>query len=276
MKLPKSAAGRQDGNYEVPVLTEPKGGSVPKWTGGRKVSAAAEDDEANRVQRDYEDALAALLAAWPALVAPLVADLAAQAAAATTAGLVTLAASAATVAQIEAALSEAMLNLADKAAAQVVASAQAQGVTVEQPPPDDSRIVEVAAVTAALIGSAYTSAAVRRAMLAPAGTVATAVRTALDDMSQAQRGTVADNLGAALSAAQGQGRLAVLATAPAVAYVGVEDAEPSSNRCAACAAADGRRYESLADALRDRPTLMQLASCEGGPRCRGYLRPVWQ
>jgi hypothetical protein len=260
----------------APAVPEPKVTAKRKRQADGQLAlpiAAAADDEADRVQHDFEAALAALLAAWPALAAPLVADLAAQAAASTTADLATLAASTATVAEIEAALSGAMLSLADKAAAQVVASAAAQGVTVEQPSPDDSRIVEVAAVTAALIGSAYTSAAVRRAMLAPAGTVATAVRAALDDMSQAQRGTVADSLGAALSTAQGHGRLGVLAAAPAVAYVADEVNDRS--RCAVCAAADQKRYESLADALRDYPNGIQNAACEGGARCRGHLVPVW-
>lgn len=240
------------------------------------IVAAAGDDEAERHQRDYEAALAALLAAWPALAAPLIAGLAAQAAAAGVGGLASLAASADMVDALTVDLTAVMGNVAAAAAAQLAASARAQGVDIDPPPVDDGHLAEVAAVTAALLATRYATAAAERALTAPADGVAEAVQVALQGLTDAQGGMVADRLGAALSTAQGHGRMAVLASAPAVAYVGVEDAEPSGNRCEPCQAADGKRYETLAAALEDRPNAMQLAACAGGSRCRGYLRPVWR
>lgn len=285
----------REGGDELPPVNAPKAQPAPtaqpepkpvaasrrrKHADGQlalPIAAAAEDD-ARKVQDDYEAALAAALAAWPALAAPMVADLATQAeqhvAAGNVAALAGLGVGAAAVDGIAAALADRMLSLAGSAARQVVAEAAAQGVTVQPVEPDEDRIGQVAAVAAALIAGAYAAAATRRALQAPAD-VAAAVREVLDGMSTADRGTVAAEIGAALSQAQGQGRIAAMASTPAVAYEGVEDAEPAANRCAACAAAAGRRYESLAAALQDRPNGMQLGACEGGMRCRGYLRPLW-
>jgi hypothetical protein len=254
----------------------PAKGAV-SYNDGGKVSAAAvgdsTDDEAERVQAQYEAALAALLATWPTLAGPLVDDLTAQVDGADVGALAGLAASAVVVDGITAALLDAMVALAVAAGGLVAATAAANGVTVEQPPPDEGRLAEIAAVTAAVVASAYASAAARRAMLAPAGAAASVVRAALTEMSAATRGLVADNLGAALSIAQGQGRLAVLASAPAIEFVGVETND--SNRCGPCTAAHMRRYPTLADALRERPAGGQLAACEGGPRCRGFLTAIW-
>ncbi len=237
------------------------------------IAAATTEDDDDRVGQQHDAALAALLAAWPLLAAPLVEDLAAQAAAG---GLAALAASAATVTAIETALTEPLVELANQAAADLGAQAVAAGAATETPEPDESQMAGLAAVTASLIAGAYAAAATRRALLAPAGGVADAVRATLTEMSAATRGVVADHLGTALSMAQGHGRLAVMAAAPAQEYVGVEDGEPASNRCPACTAANGKRYATLAAALEDRPNSIQLATCAGGARCRGYLAPVWQ
>lgn len=236
--------------------------------------AAAADDEADRVQRDYDAALAALLAAWPVLAAPLVADLASQAAASTTAGLASLAASTDVVVGVEQALTDAMFRLATQAGKQVVASASAQGVDIPPVAVDGGHLAEIAAVTATLLASRYATTAAERALIAPVGGVADAVRAALVDLSTATRGMVADRLGAALSTAQGQGRLAVLSATPAVAYVA--DEVNDKGRCTVCASADGRRYESLTEALRDYPNGVQNVACEGGTRCRGHLVPIWR
>ncbi len=282
-----NSLGDQGTKQDAPAAVKPAGtsdGAKVAAKRGRQavgqlalpIAAAASDDEAQRVQHDYEAALAALLAAWPALAAPLIADLTAQAAASGIADLASLAASAATVDQISIALTDAMAALATQASNQVAGSAAAQGADVQPVEADRGRLADIAAVTAALVAGGYASAAARRAMLAPAGTVAEVVKAALDDMTSATKGMVADQLGTALSTAQGQGRLAVLAAHPAVAYEGVEDGEPVGNRCAPCTAAHGKRYPTLAAALEERPNAAQLSTCEGGPRCRGWLRPLWQ
>lgn len=282
-----------DGQLELDVAASTRPPAVGVARGGRppgRVSAEAAAEGSARLRRHepadddgsqaaWAAAVAGMLAAWPALAAPLVDDLATQAeavvASGDVAGLGTLAASAATVDALAATLTMAMTGLAATAGQQVVASAAAQGVTVDQPEQDQTPIAGLAAATAAWIASGYATAAARRAVLAPAGQVATVVRTALTDMSTAEKGMVADHIGAALSTAQGQGRLAVLAANPARAYEGVEDAEPAGSRCEPCQQAAGRRYDTLAEALRDRPNAGQLAACAGGSRCRGYLRAVW-
>ncbi len=236
------------------------------------IAAAAEQDEAEQNQHDYEAALAALLAAWPALAAPLVADLSAQAAAAGVGGLASLAASGDTVDAITVAISDAMTRLARQAADRVAATAAANGVDVPPAEPDEDRLSEVAAVTAALIAAAYASAAVRRALHTPADSVAALVVQVLSEMSEATRGMVADNLGAALSTAQGQGRLAVLEARPPRLLRASERLDRSA--CDECRAVDGRTYASLAEAARDYGPGGMLR-CAGRDRCRGLLLPVY-
>ncbi len=235
--------------------------------------AAAADDEADQVQRDYDTALAALLATWPLFAAPLVEDLTGQAASAGTADLASLAVRPSTVDDLASDLGSAMASLAALSADRVAASARANGVDVPPVAPDQGRLAEIAAVTAALLASRYATAAAERALTAPVDGVAAAVRTALTDLSSARKGMVADRLGAALSTAQGQGRLAVLAAVPASRYRAVETNDRA--RCENCAAAHGRVYPDLDTALRDYPNGLQLASCLGGARCRGHLEPVW-
>ncbi len=109
-------------------------------------------------------------------------------------------------------------------------------------------------------------------MLAPVDVAAT-VTAALVDMSTSGRGMVADHIGAALSQAQGQGRLAAYTAAPATEWLAIEANDKAA--CAACRKADGTRFPTLAAALRDYPNGIQNASCAGGARCRGMLLPVW-
>lgn len=264
-------ARRDRPSGRVAVGASAEGSARPR----RHEAAAGDDDDGS--QAAWTAAVAGLLATWPALAAPLVDELVVQAEAAVAsgdvAGLGTLAASAATVDALAATLTVAMTTLADTAAQQVVASAAAQGVTVNQPEPDQTPIAGLAAATAAWIASGYATAAARRAVLAPAGQVAAAVRTALTDMSTAERGMVADHVGAALSTAQGQGRLAVLAANPARGYRADESNDKAA--CVACRTANGRTYPTLAAALVDYPNGVQNARCEGGARCRGHLEPIW-
>jgi hypothetical protein len=239
------------------------------------IAAAADDDEADRVQRDYDTALAALLAAWPMLAAPLVGDLAAQAAAAGVSGLTSLAASVDTVNTITASLTQAMADLADRSAEQVAASARAHGVDVPPAAPDDGALAEVAAVTAALLAARYATAAAERALTAPADSISTAVQAALTDMSTATRGMVADRLGAALSTAQGHGRMVVMAATPPRLLV-ADESNDSGSRCEACAQVSGKTYLTVAEAAEDYPTFAGYVRCAGGSRCHGFLRAQWQ
>lgn len=239
------------------------------------IAASAEED-ARRVQAEWLAAVAAALTAWPVLAEPLVAELADAADDAVTSGdvaaLAGLAASAAVVDTVAVDLAAQMAALASSAAGQVVAEAAAQGVTIEPVAPDGDRIGQVAAVTAALIGSAYAAAAARRALQAPAD-VAAAVTETLADMSTAERGTVADHIRVALSMAQGQGRLVVLAANPPTLLRASEVNDKS--QCLPCKGVDGTEYSTLTAALADYPNGMQFRACEGQSKCRGMLLPIW-
>lgn len=286
-----SAAGRQAGDYEAPVLTEPMGGPVPKWSGGpkpaKKVAAAESSDGADSqpeqpdghsaaVQAAWLAALAALLAEWPSLAVPLVDALAAAAGAATAgggvSGLGALAAPVEAVDQIGEVLRGAMFGLADDAARQVVADAARQGVDIDPPAADRVQLSAVAQVTAELVGSGYANAATRTA-LAAGPDAEQQVRDTLTDMGTAEKGWVADNLGAALTTAQNAGRAAVFEAHPPRALRANETLD--KNTCSACTKAANREYPTLAAAHEDYNPGGGLRACEGRGRCRGYLVPIW-
>jgi hypothetical protein len=102
--------------------------------------------------------------------------------------------------------------------------------------------------------------------------VRAAVEQYLDGLSTSERGMVADQLGALLSAAQHAGRLAVFERLPGkTRYIAVEENDPS--RCDACDEVAGRTYRNLAAGLADYPAL-GFKACAGGSRCRGGLHPI--
>jgi hypothetical protein len=279
--LPPIAGGDTLADPKVPQSTP----VAAKATRARKqpegqlvlpIAASAEDD-AERVQAEWAAAVAAALAAWPGLSGPMVAELVALAAAAVgsgdVGGLAGLTVSAAVVEALVADLAARMTVLAESAAGQVVVEAAAQGVAVEPVVPDEGRLSQVAAVTASLLAAGYASAAARRAMNTPAEAVAGVVRAALDDMSTAERGMVADHLSAAMSTAQGAGRLAVLEANPPTLLRASEHLDQAA--CDQCKAVDRTEYSTLAAALADYPNCLQFRGCAGMSRCRGMLIPVW-
>lgn len=238
------------------------------------VDNAGQDDHADAIQTAWTSAVATLLAQWPALSLPLVDALTAQAVAAVTSGDVAALGSLAAPADVVAALTESMTALAVDSAAQVVAEAAAQGVSIATVEPDASQLAGLATVAASLIASGYATAAARKALQVGPDGVEDAVRTALEEMSAAGSGWVADNVGAALSQAQNAGRAAVFAAHPPRALKASEVNDRS--RCVTCAQVDQREYGSLDEAFADYgPTGSGYARCLGGSRCRGHLIAVW-
>lgn len=249
------------------------------------IAAAASDPDPQAVQRAWESARADVLGQWPDLAQPMVDDLATQASGAVghgdLAALAALTVPPMVVSALAAALTAAMVGLAAESAGHVVAEAVGQGVTVRAPKdPGVDRAGQVAAVTAALIASGYASAAVRKAMQvagpgASAVEVADAVRQTLTGMGAAEAGMVADNVGAGLSAAQNAGRFAVFAAAKTKPkhWVGVETLD--TNTCVNCRDAAGKIYQTFAEVEAAYP-VAGLATCLGGPRCRGYAHAVWK
>lgn len=235
------------------------------------------------LQSQWEAAVAALLMIWPVASDALVNDLVAQVREAIDAddiaALGALVADPAVVAQIASLIGARGAVVASQAAAAVVAEASAQGVTVDTPPePGAAHAAAVAAVVAGVIAAGYAAAAARKALqvigLTSAEVVA-AVRDALADLGSAQRGLVADNLGAAMSAAQSAGRVAVMRAVVGaghdVRFIGREVND--KNQCLPCGEAADREYPTLADALAAYPN-SGLATCLGGTRCRGSLQMV--
>jgi hypothetical protein len=85
-----------------------------------------------------------------------------------------------------------------------------------------------------------------------------------------------DQLGAALTAAQNAGRVAVLEAAPDSAgtavYVATEIND--DNTCDACVDEDGTTFDTLDDAEADYPSGGYI-NCAGGLRCRGTVIATW-
>jgi hypothetical protein len=263
----------------------PRARSRRRQTAGQLSLFNAADPEPDAVQEAWEQAKAALLAQWPATAQPMVDDLAAQTEAvaedADLGALGALAVSAAVVAAVATVLSASAATVAAGAVAQVIAEAAAQGVTLTIPEDAGRARAEAAAQAAAgVIAAGYATGAGRAALQhagpnADPGEVAAKVREHLDGLSTSERGWVADNIGAALSAAQNAGRMAALSAAdPKPAGFRAVEAN-DTNTCRPCKDVDGTEYTTVAEAEADYPAAGYHA-CEGGLRCRGYLFPIWR
>lgn len=248
-------------------------------TGAATVAAAEEPpdgDTSAAIQAAWSAAVAALLAQWPALSAPLIAALAAQAVAVMEFGGVSalggLAAPPDVLATLSDHLTRRMAQVASDAARQAAAEARAQGVDASAPEPDTGKLAELAAVTVALIASGFAATAARRALQAGPEAAARTIRAVLTDMAGAERGLVADSLGAALTAAQNLGRVAVFTLYPPILIRASEVNDKA--RCKPCTEIDGREWTSVTQALKFYPT-GGYRGCEGGLRCRGFLVARW-
>ncbi|WP_460071079.1 hypothetical protein [Streptomyces sp. YKOK-I1] len=160
--------------------------------------------------------------------------------------------------------------------------AEAQGVDVPEWSLDDEaltaaairdRLRQVAATTARYLGVGLVQSAIRRAVqLFGSGSgeqVAAQVDEHLANLSGA---AVEEQVGAAMTAAQNEGRMAVLAVAPPATYTATEILD--KNSCKPCRDIDGTEYTELTEARTAYPT-GGYTGCLGGPRCRGTLVTVW-
>jgi hypothetical protein len=238
---------------------------------------------------DHQAALAHLLAAWPHAVAPqrqqVLASVAASAEKGDLSGLPGISVDSATAAEL---LEAALVAVASRAADQMRAEAAAQGVHVPSALAAAAgdrvasitkatlrRLAKVAKATAAVMagGLAYTAAkeALRVWASGRSGDqVAADVETHLDGLSVRY---VEDQLGAALTAAQNEGRFAVIAAAeqePRLFASEVLD----RNTCGPCQRIDGHQYESLA-AARAAYASGGFSGCSGRLRCRGIVAARW-
>jgi hypothetical protein len=241
---------------------------------------------------DWQAALDGLVEAWPEAVAPqrtqVLASVQGWAAAGGELNMMPTRLdvdSAAAAALLEAALVE----VASKAADLMRAEAAAQGVhipaTVAAAGGDRvaraakatlARLAKLATRTAAVMASGLSYAAAREALRVwavdtPAEQVAASVKDHLESLSDAY---VAEQLGGALTAAQNEGRMAVMAAAdrePKVVASEVLD----RNTCEACQKIDGHQYPSLA-AARQAYANGGYSGCQGRLRCRGIVVARWE
>lgn len=160
--------------------------------------------------------------------------------------------------------------------------AEAQGVSIPEWSLDDEaltaaairdRLRQIGRTAARVLGVGLVQSAVRQAMRVwgsgPAAQVATQVDEHLASLSGA---AVEEQVGAAMTAAQNEGRMAVLAVAPPATHTASEILD--RNSCKPCRDIDGTQYDSLTAARAAYPT-GGYTKCLGGPRCRGTLVTVW-
>lgn len=162
------------------------------------------------------------------------------------------------------------------------AEAEAQGVDVPEWSLDDEaltaaairdRLRQIGRTAARVLGVGLVQSAVRQAMRVWGSGTATQVATQVDEHLAGLSGAaVEEQIGAAMTAAQNEGRMAVLAVAPEATYVSTEALDRSS--CKPCRDIDGTEYDTLTAARVAYPS-GGYTGCLGGPRCRGTLVTVW-
>lgn len=175
-----------------------------------------------------------------------------------------------------------MIAYAREAGEQQQAEAEAQGVTVPEWSLDDEaltaaairdRLRQIGRTAARVLGVGLVQSAVRQAMRVWGSGNAGQVAAAVDEHLAALSGAaVEEQVGAAMTAAQNEGRMAVLAVAPPAEYTATEILD--KNSCKPCRDIDGTRYTTLPDARTAYPT-GGYTGCLGGARCRGTLVTVW-
>jgi len=160
--------------------------------------------------------------------------------------------------------------------------AEAQGVEVPEWSLDDEaltaaavrdRLRQVARTTARVLGVGLVQSAVRQAVrLFGSGTGAQVADQVDEHLAGLSTAAVEEAVGGAMSAAQNEGRMAVLAVAPPATYTASEALD--RNSCKPCRDIDGTQYTTLAAARRAYPN-GGYTRCLGGSRCRGTLVTVW-
>ncbi len=285
-----SARERQAAPGPVDLLVEPKGGPIPKWTGGpkrdRRVKAtqvesagAAGGYDAARIAGELASAVTSFVKSWPALAGPLVNGLAADVAALAAGGvggLTALAAGAGAVAAVGTALGKAMRALSRRAAKRAASEVSALGVTAVPGEADARALQDQADVTAHLIGQLLAGSATRTALLhagRDADDMAAAVKAGLQEIADLKSGGyVLRNLEAALASAQASGRMATFAEVEDKIQLMSNETNDQAT-CAACDAENGKVYRSFAAAAAAYGR-GGFNGCAGRGNCRGHLQPV--
>jgi hypothetical protein len=302
---PPGGSGGQPGGKAAPPPKPPSppASSPPKARRQRRIRAAAPGGLRREMtlteaaagfqplahQQEWADALALLLGAYRPVMRAQRADLVDQVIASVEGGktdrlgrLVIPAGDGAKV------IAAAMKDAAELAALRMCVEAGGQGVhiPVDRVVISPAKLAKVATARAQLVATWLAQAAGTKALqvVRAAGLTAVSLHTqalAAGDgiatyLAALSDRALVDNLGAALTAGQNQGRLAVLEAAPESAGSAVYTASEilDDNTCGPCEDIDGTDFGSLDDADAAYPNGGYL-DCEGGMRCRGTVVAVW-
>lgn len=175
-----------------------------------------------------------------------------------------------------------MITYAREAGDAQQAEAEAQGVDVPEWSLDDEaltaaairdRLRQIGRTAARVLGVGLVQSAVRQAMRVWGSGGAAQVAAQVDEHLAGLSGAVVEEqVGAAMTSAQNEGRMAVLAVAPPATYTASEALD--RNSCKPCRDVDGTQYDTLTAARTAYPT-GGYTGCLGGARCRGTLVTVW-
>ena len=169
----------------------------------------------------------------------------------------------------------AMRDTCARAAARMLGEAASQGVHInpDRVRLDEDRLWQIARARATMAASYLAAQASRRALqvvTATAGTDAAGMVTAT--LAGLSPTSLADEMTAALHAANNAGRIAVLDAGPAAVYHASEILDSST--CANCALIDGYQFASLDEARQDYLNGAYV-KCLGQLRCRGTVVASW-
>lgn len=172
------------------------------------------------------------------------------------------------------ALIEVMEDLGQAAAAEALAEATRQGVTLPDLTLPVGIFDERAGAVDQLLARSLGDVAARQALLRytdgiDVDQVVNEVRGHIDGLSETW---LREQLGGALTAAQNHARFEVMSSGPVRKVIASELLDGAT--CDACAAVDGREYSTVAAGVKDYPTGGHK-DCAGGPRCRGTLVAIY-
>lgn len=281
-----AAVGLPDMPYVgPPTAPAPAAAAVPaaRLTARRAplILGQAADPEESR--EDWEDRLEDLLQDWDTVTDAqrweLLQQIETFVDADDRAGLSALTASSSTGAEL---LEAVMQAQAQAAGERMVETAEEQGVTITAAAITGALAAALtagAAATAALLAASLAVAAGREALRVWAAgmsgrEVASRVREHLEGLTDAAPRT---ELGGAIWSAEGAGRIATLEQAEqqgkGASYFEASEIRDKAT-CELCERADGRRYDTLAEAKAEYPNGGYWA-CKGYIRCRGTIEPKW-
>lgn len=287
MELPEVIAAGWSKPEPPPVAAPPGGGKkpapkslfVPFWFDQPTNEVDEPDADLARLQDDWQSMTDSAVERWQAEVSPQQrAEAERQVQDAIAAGDLSLLAALAVPVLGSVLLLESMMSMATIGAASVVAEAGAVGVALAAGVVATAALIETAEATAGLIAQGLANAAGREALRLSsrgqdAATVAGNVRTYLDDLSAR---SLTDSIGAALTRAQNEGRLATMRIAHVAGwtYELIADERLDKNTCKPC--------REIHDTVLPTLDAAQLAYggagylfCEGTIRCRGTVSARW-